>query len=148
MMSGADITDLVPFVHVADIERSIAFYERLGFEVRSTYEARGRAVWAALENATARLMLAQSTAPIAPDAQAVLFYLYTRDLAALRDRLVAAGVPAGAIKSGAPGPEREMRVDDPDGYCLMIAEIDGQRVRFMRGEAERRLQRRRAQEGL
>ncbi|MBW3608951.1 MAG: VOC family protein, partial [Actinobacteria bacterium] len=55
--SGADVSDLVPLVHVADIERSIAFYERLGFEVRSTYEARGRAVWAALENATARLEL-------------------------------------------------------------------------------------------
>jgi hypothetical protein len=146
-MNGADVSDLVPFVHVSDIERSIAFYERLGFDVQSTYKPGGRLVSVALENATARLMLAQATAPIDPDAQAVLFYLYARDLAALRKRLLAFGVSAGEIRNVAPGPEREMRVTDPDRYCLMIAEIDDQRVHFIPDEAERRMQRRPAQEG-
>jgi len=26
------VSDLVPFAHVADVDRSVAFYERLGFE--------------------------------------------------------------------------------------------------------------------
>jgi predicted lactoylglutathione lyase len=129
-VSCADVSDLVPFVHVADIQRSIAFYERLGFTVRATYEPKRRLVWAALENASARLMLAQADAPIDPRQQAILFYLYAHDLAALRERLVAAAVAAGEIEDGTPGPRREMQVADPDGYCLMIAEIEAERVRF------------------
>jgi hypothetical protein len=27
------VSDLVPFVHVADVDRSVAIYERLGFEM-------------------------------------------------------------------------------------------------------------------
>jgi hypothetical protein len=54
----------------------------------------------------------------------VLFYLYARDLFGLRDRLVAAGVDAGEIVDGRPGPRAEMRVEDPDGYVLMIAQIE------------------------
>lgn len=52
----------------------------------------------------------------------MLFYLYTDDLAGLREHLRAHGFTSSAIADGSPGPEREMRVDDPDGYCLMIAE--------------------------
>jgi hypothetical protein len=54
----------------------------------------------------------------------VLFYLYSDDLAALRKQLLAAGIDAGAIEDGSPGPREEMRVIDPDGYELMIAQIE------------------------
>jgi hypothetical protein len=37
--------------------------------------------------------------------------------------MLANGVDAGEIVDGTPGPRQEMRVDDPDGYCLMIAQI-------------------------
>jgi hypothetical protein len=37
-------------------------------------------------------------------------------------------VPAGEITTGGPGPDRQMRIDDPDGYYLMVAEIEGERV--------------------
>ena len=69
-------------------------------------------------------MVAQADAPIHAHDQAVLFYLYARDLAALRDYVVAHGVIAGEIVDGTPGPRQEMRVTDPDGYCLMIAQIE------------------------
>jgi hypothetical protein len=55
---------------------------------------------------------------------------YARDLTALHERLLAAAVGAGEIEDGTPGPRREMQVADPDGYCLMIAEIEVERVRF------------------
>jgi hypothetical protein len=97
----------------------------LGFEVRETYHHQGRLDWAFLEAARGRLMLAHAHAPIDAGQQAVLFYLYARDLAGLREHLLAAGVPAGDICDGSPGPEREMRVADPDGYVLMIAESEG-----------------------
>lgn len=54
----------------------------------------------------------------------MIFYLYSRDLAALRDHLVAHGLTPGEIIDGSPGPREEMRVTDPDGYSLMIAQIN------------------------
>ena len=114
---------LIPFVHVADIERSIAFYETLGFEVTDTHRHEGRLDWAALRAGGAALMLAQG-APLDAAAQGVLFYLYSRDLAGLREALVRGGVAATAIGDGSPGPREEMRVVDPDGYRLMIAQIE------------------------
>jgi catechol 2,3-dioxygenase-like lactoylglutathione lyase family enzyme/ketosteroid isomerase-like protein len=118
------VTGLCPFVHVADIEASIAFYELLGFHVTASHpEGAPDRDWAALEAGSAQLMLARADAPVVADAQAVLFYLFARDLFGLRDRLVAAGVNAGEIADGRPGPAVEMRVEDPDGYVLMIAQI-------------------------
>jgi ketosteroid isomerase-like protein len=116
------VDDLIPFVHVHDVARSIAFYELLGFAVTDTYSIGDRLDWAALESAEAKLMLAHAEEPIHPRDQAILFYLYTRDLQALQTHLRAHGVPAGAIRDGSPGPKAEMRVTDPEGYVLMIAQ--------------------------
>ena len=118
------VSGLVPFVHVADVERSVAFYRLLGFEVQDTYEPAGRLSWASLRSVEAALMLARREEPVDAAAQAVLFYLYTRDLAGLRDHLVAQGALVGEILDGTPGPRAEMRITDPDGYCLMVALIE------------------------
>jgi ketosteroid isomerase-like protein len=122
---AAPVSELVPFAQVADIDRSVAFYRLLGLTVRETYEHDGQLVWASMAHARAALMLAQSEGPIDPRAQGVLFYLYAPDLDGLRDHLVAHGLTAGEIVDGSPGPKREMRVTDPDGYCLMVAQIEG-----------------------
>ena len=131
------VSDLVPFVHVSDLPRSIAFYEQLGLEIGDTYEIGGELQWVALQNDHARLMLQLASAPIDPLQQAVIFYLYVADLDALRGRLVAHGVRVGPIRDGSPGPEREIAISDPDGYCLMIAEGAGQRA-FRQGTAQGR----------
>ena len=122
------ISDLVPFAHVADVDRSVAFYERLGFEMRNEYVPENRRIWAFLERGDARLMVAESDAPVDRHAQAAIFYLYTRDLDGLRARLVTAGVAAGEITTGNLGPDRQMGVVDPDGYVLILAEIESERV--------------------
>lgn len=137
------VSDLIPFVHVTDLPRSVAFYELLGFEVGDTYEVEGELHWAALQQAHARIMLALASAPIDPRQQAVLFYLYTEDLDGLRDHPLANGLQVGPIRDGSPGPEREIRISDPDGYCLMVAESRRERV-FTRGTAQDRVRRRRA----
>lgn len=123
----ATVRDFIPFVHVADLNRSIAFYEVLGFTVTDTYCRRdGELDWAALESGSAQLMLARADAPIDPHRQAVLFYLYSEHLPELRKRLVAAGIAAGEIVDGTPGPRWEMQVADPDGYCLMVAQTEAE----------------------
>src|SRR4051794_3966213 len=123
-MSGERVRDLLPFVQVSDCARSVAFYERVGFDLEDEHEHDGKLDWAALESRDAHLMLARASAPIERDKQAVLFYLYADDLAALRDQLLAVGVTAGEIPDGSPGPAREMGLADPDGWCLMVAEIE------------------------
>jgi catechol 2,3-dioxygenase-like lactoylglutathione lyase family enzyme len=128
-----EVSDLVPFAHVADVDRSVAFYARLGFEMVHDFVPDDRRVWAFLERGDARLMVTEADEPVDPAAQAVLFYLYTRDLGTLRERLVAGGVAPGEITTGGPGPDRQMRVEDPDGYCLMVAEIEGERVGVLPG---------------
>jgi uncharacterized glyoxalase superfamily protein PhnB len=118
------VSRLVPFVHVEDVDRAIAFYQHFGFLVASIFKYRGRAVWAALESEDAELMVSTDGDPIDPAKQGILFYLYSNDLAALRAQLIANGIEAGEIDDGTPGPRQEMRVTDPDGYVLMIAQVD------------------------
>lgn len=118
----APVDGLIPFVHVADVSRSIAFYALLGFAVDDTHQPEDRLVWAALSHKAAKLMVALADQPVDAGDQAVLFYLYTQDLPGLQQHLRAHGQRAGAIRDGSPGPAAEMRVQDPDGYVLMIAQ--------------------------
>jgi hypothetical protein len=77
-------------------------------------------VWAWLESDRAHLMLAKADPPVAASLQGVLFYLYCDDVAATRDAIAAAGVEVGEIKYPFYAPRGEFRVDDPDGYALLI----------------------------
>lgn len=118
------VNALIPFVHVEDVERSIAFYYHLGFIVASIYKYRGTPVWAELRSADAAVMVSTDGDPIDPAGQGVLFYLYSDDLVALRDQLLAAEVDVGEIADGSPGPRREMWLTDPDGYVLKVAQVE------------------------
>jgi hypothetical protein len=118
------VNELIPFVHVEDVERSIAFYYRLGFIVTSVYKYRGTPVWADLRSEGAALMVSTDGDSIDPAGQGVLFYLYSKNLAALREQLLADGIDVGEIRDGTPGPREEMRLTDPDGYVLMVAQLE------------------------
>jgi catechol 2,3-dioxygenase-like lactoylglutathione lyase family enzyme len=126
-MRGA-VVDLVPFLLVADVERSIPFYGALGFEVIKRYEPDGRLEFAGLEaTSSAKVMLARvdDVPEAGPDAGTPGFlYLYTSDLDGLRERLLEAGHEADEIEDGpGPGPNRQMCVRDPDGHGHMVAEL-------------------------
>lgn len=116
------VNALVPFVHVGDVSRSVAFYRLLGFEVADEHRPGDRLLWAWLASSDADLMLAEADEPVDPRRQAVLFYLYCADLAGLRAHLRGHGLRPGPIVNGTPGPRREMRLTDPDGYCLIVAQ--------------------------
>ncbi|MEA2462826.1 MAG: hypothetical protein QOJ98_573 [Acidobacteriota bacterium] len=123
------ISGLVAMIHVADVERSAGFYRLLGFDIGNFIPAEGPMHWAWLHARQAsdwkrgpNLMLTRSARAIDAGAQDVLFYLYAADLTALRHQLLAAGIKAGAISSPEYLPNGEFRVQDPDGYTLMIAQ--------------------------
>jgi catechol 2,3-dioxygenase-like lactoylglutathione lyase family enzyme len=118
------VTGLIPFVHVEDVQRSIDFYHHLGFTLASVYKYKRTPVWAELEGERAQLMVSTDGDPIDPAGQGVLFYLYSPDLAALRDQLLEAGIKAGPIEDGTPGPKQQIKLTDPDGYVLMVAQTD------------------------
>jgi catechol 2,3-dioxygenase-like lactoylglutathione lyase family enzyme len=120
---GSDrVSAVIPFLHVSDMEASIAFYEQLGLEVDDTYKQDGRLVWASMRSGSAALMLAEVPPPIEPSGGR--HFLYTAELDALRERLIAAGWEPPGIEHGTPGPTREMSICDPDRHFLTIAEIE------------------------
>ena len=118
------VSQLIPFVHVEDVERSIGFYYQLGFIAASIYKYRGTPVWAELRSEEAELMVSTDGDSIDPVGQGILFYLYSSNLVALRQQLLASGIDVGEIEGGGPGPKQEMRLADPDGYVLMVAQIE------------------------
>jgi catechol 2,3-dioxygenase-like lactoylglutathione lyase family enzyme len=126
--AGSGVVDLVPFILVSDVARSIRFWEALGFRVVKRYEPNGRLEFAGLEStAAAKVMLARVDRPSErdPDRPAPGFlYLYTQDLDAFRKRLLEHGIEPGEVTDGpGPGPNREMCVRDPDGHGHMVAEL-------------------------
>lgn len=115
----------VPFIHVANVTRSIEFYNRLGFSVRNKLATDGGAepTWAYLESGSAQLMLARADEPVVAAQQAVLFYLYVADVKAKHKEVSDRGIAAGEIAYPFYCPDGEFRVDDPDGYCVMITHV-------------------------
>jgi catechol 2,3-dioxygenase-like lactoylglutathione lyase family enzyme len=114
---------LVALAHVASVPDSVAFYRKLGFEVGNTFtppESR-EPTWVWLHRDKAQLMLSRASAPILPEEQAVLFYLYYDDVEETRRKLEAAGIACGPVSYPFYCPRGEFRVNDPDGYALMIA---------------------------
>ena len=113
---------LVPMVSVADVERSIGFYQKLGFEVGNTFAPDGvqKTAWAWLYSDGAQLMLAAAENPVVAEQQRVLFYLYTDDVAAAHAQVAEAGLSPGAITTPFYAPRGEFQLVDPDGYVVMV----------------------------
>lgn len=121
---AAHTKSLVAFAHVADVERSIEFYADLGFSVSNTVvpEGENAAVWAWLESGEANLMVGLALEPVVATQQAVLFYLYFDNIEETRAALVELGHSPGEIKHPFYMPAGECRLEDPDGYTLMLAQ--------------------------
>jgi catechol 2,3-dioxygenase-like lactoylglutathione lyase family enzyme len=123
-LEGMFLRQLVPMAHVADVAQSIEFYKQLGFEVKNTVEHDGQLQWAWLQNGQADFMIARSARPMNPDAQDVLFYLYSPDVVTYRNELQSRGVKVGQLNYPFYSPRGEFRVDDPDGYALFVSHAD------------------------
>jgi predicted enzyme related to lactoylglutathione lyase len=122
---AAQTRSLVAFAHVADVERSIRFYAGLGFTVQNTVVPQGRSapVWAWLGSGKADLMVGLADGPVDASRQAILFYLYFDDIEKTRRALVELGHSPGEIRYPFYMPGGECRLEDPDGYVLMLAQV-------------------------
>ena len=124
-MADVALKALVPMAFVADVARSIAFYGKLGFDVRNTSTQPGESEpsWASLASGGAELMIARASEPVDPAAQAVLFYLYCEDVAAMHARLSASGIEVGDITTPFYNPGGEFRLLDPDGHVTFVTHV-------------------------
>jgi hypothetical protein len=122
---AAQTRSLVAFAHVASVERSIKFYADLGFEVANSVTPEGQSVpvWAWLESEKANLMVGLASGPVDSSQQAILFYLYFDDIKRTHATLVELGHAPGEIRYPFYMPGGECRLEDPDGYVLMLAQI-------------------------
>jgi hypothetical protein len=106
-----------PMLHVAEIEKSIRFYEVLGFTTIDT----DRCVpigWARLQcEDGSPVMFLRAEEPVDASARQVMLCLHTPDLAALRERLLAGGVEVPPIDHPEFNPG-VVTIADPDGYKI------------------------------
>lgn len=123
------VTGLVPMLAVVDVERSVAFYRLLGFEVGNRVPRSGLLHWAWLYapgvpdwRRGPNLMVTRSDGAIDPVTQKLVLYLYATNLAAMREELVRAGQSPGPIRYPDYLPKGELQLADPDGYRLMVAQ--------------------------
>jgi catechol 2,3-dioxygenase-like lactoylglutathione lyase family enzyme len=112
------LTALWPYAHVADVQRSVDWYGRLGLGVWHTHEVDGRLVWAFVGRESAGIMLALGHGPIDSAQQAVLFYCWAEDVRALRDEL-----GEGVVSEPFYMPAGELRLQDPDGYVVLVGQL-------------------------
>lgn len=110
--------------HVADVGKALEFYKLLGFELKNSFEQQGQLQWVWLQSGGAHLMLTRSGRQMNPGAQDVLFYMYAPDVAGYRAELDAKGVKVGPVTYPFWSPRGEFRIDDPDGYTLMVSHAD------------------------
>ena len=121
--SEAKATGLIPMAHSANVQRSVDFYKLLGMEVRGSLKTSGGELqWAHVTCEQADLMFARASEPVIASQQAVLFYLYSPNLVGLREYLISAGVRVSSITYPDYMPKGEIRVEDPDGYTLLIGQ--------------------------
>jgi hypothetical protein len=109
-----------PVLHVAEIERSLLFYELLGFVTIDTDRATPLG-WARMHCEGGALMFLRAEEPMDGSARGMPLYMYTPDLIALREQLLAAGVKVPPIDHPEYAPAGEICISDPDGYLILVA---------------------------
>jgi len=114
-----NVKEVVPFLHVSSMERSIRFYiDGLGFEMRNKWEPDGKLRWCWLTLGGASLMLQEFTNKPAPVPGGINLTFACDDAIALyhqyRDRGLNPSEPE--VGNGL----WVTQVNDPDGYKLLF----------------------------
>jgi len=114
---------VVALLAVSEVQRSIDFYAKLGFELgkEPMKNNAGVATFGWMHHGqAAQMMLSRTGRTLNPGNQDVMFYLYVTDMPAYREQLIARGVEVGEVKYPFWSPGGEFRVDDPDGWTWQV----------------------------
>lgn len=114
----------VPVVYVADVSRSMAFYELLGLTAQDRGQD-GEWRWAYLKSGDVGILLAASNSVLSVDPGPVVLYLRTDDLDAVAARLSDGGADVERMGYPAHAPGGELKIVDPDGHGVMIGQVTG-----------------------
>ena len=113
-----------PMLHVAEVERSIRFYGRIGFQLVDVEGGDGQpAGWARMETPDGSAIMflrGEADHPVRPEMQGIMLVLYTSELFALRQQLVEAGEKPTEIEHPPWMPSGHIMVKDPDGYSVGV----------------------------
>ena len=113
-----------PMLHVAEVERSIRFYRRLGFELVDVEGEDGCPLgWARMSTADGSaimLLRGDEERTVSSEPQGILLVLYSAELSALRQQLVVAGERPTEIERPPWMPSGHIMLRDPDGYPVGI----------------------------
>ena len=117
---------LIPMAHVADVQRSVDFYGKLGFEPLSIGKGDdGHCYWAHVRSGKAHLMFASDPESTKVKKEStVVLYMYAEDLVKLREELVKKKVEVSAITYPFYMQKGEVCLSDPDGYVVLIGQSD------------------------
>ncbi len=122
------LTGLIPMLPVRSMPASVAFYEKLGFEVEDRQDAWR---WAMMRFGDYRLMLDESinVHPGFPHAlphaiRMGVLYLYPEDIVAYHRQVRERGLDVPELETTFYG-MTEFRIDDPDGNRLWIGQERG-----------------------
>jgi predicted enzyme related to lactoylglutathione lyase len=117
---SAKATYSTPMLHAMDIERSLTFYELLGFVTVDTDGGKPLG-WARMHCEGGALMFLRAEHAVDPTVQGILLYMYAPDLKALHAELQRSGVVVPPISYPGYTPSGKMRLVDPDGYSVIVA---------------------------
>ena len=116
------IRGLIPLLSVKSVPASIAFYQRLGFELVNTHTPEGDSepIWAYLKGEGCSLMVGEAEQPAQPPG-GLIVYMYADDVLAKHAELSAAGVVVGSVEYPFWSKRGEFSLKDPDGFDIVIA---------------------------
>ena len=113
-------------LRVRSVARSIAFYESLGFVLRSV-EGEPEPFWANVcasgDSAAAELMLSRDDGSIQP--RGTVLYYHVTDVRTLRNTLQGLGLHPSELTHPEHAPTGEFTIADPDGHVLMVGQPEG-----------------------
>lgn len=107
-----------PLLHARSVDDSIRFYELLGFDLIDTDRCKPLG-WARMHCEGGTIMFLRTDHP-ADLAEPTLLYMYTPDLAVLREQLIAAGIKVAPIKYPHYMLSGEITLHDPDGTKIFV----------------------------
>jgi predicted lactoylglutathione lyase len=114
---------VVALLKVTDLDRSIGFYEKLGFEVGNEplKDEQGAKTFAWMHRGdAAQIMLTLAAQPLDSGSRNMMFYLYTTNMPAYREQLIERGIKVGEVTYPFWSRDGEFPVEDPDGWSWIV----------------------------